>query len=353
MKPNDANGRLPPAERPFRVLVIACSQRRQYDCPGVDSKARALMLRLADRLPPEWEVDLEDLGNVWNREQIRTCNGCVSTSMALCVWPCNCYTKHSYSMPDLMWNLDLYARLDLADAWAFITPVNWYGPTSNLKAMFDRLVCMNGGNPREALIGHKDPERAIALEQSPEWERLSRNHLEGRSAAFFCYGDGGGDELDETGRPRILEHPEYFDPEREPFEDMRDVVAPIVWQCRYSGIEVPDRLWRYAEFGRGRKYSQAQAEHMMEDEAFLHAFDGWSDAFVRHVSQKGKVPPGEYRAFGYQPPSHVWADVKTKWRALRMILGIPKRGTSPAVQQERGLNRDTGLHFRDSERARQ
>ncbi len=56
-----------------------------------------------------------------------------------------------------MWNLNLYARLDLADAWAIIGPVNWYGPTSNLKLFFDRLVCMNGGNPREDLIEHKNP----------------------------------------------------------------------------------------------------------------------------------------------------------------------------------------------------
>jgi hypothetical protein len=48
--------------------------------------------------------------------------------MALCVWPCNCYKKNDKAEPDLMWDLDLYARLDLADAWAIIGPVNWYGP---------------------------------------------------------------------------------------------------------------------------------------------------------------------------------------------------------------------------------
>src|SRR5688500_7729449 len=138
-----------------------------------------------------------------------------------------------------MWDLDLYARLDLADAWAFVGPHNWYGPTSNLKAMFDRLVCMNGGNPREELIGHKDPAKAITLEHSEAWLALSRNHLEGRSAAFFCYGDDGGDELDAAGRPKLLEHPEYFDPQREPFTEMRQSYGPLVWQCRYSGIEVP------------------------------------------------------------------------------------------------------------------
>ena len=352
MKPDDRNGSKAPADRPFRVLVIAGSNRRQYDCPGVDSKARALMFRMADRLPQDWEIDIEDLGNVWNREQIRTCNGCVSTSMALCVWPCNCYEKGSWGMPDLMWNLDLYARLDLADAWAIIGPVNWYGVSSNLKALFDRLVCMNGGNPREDLIGHKDPELAIALSRAPEWDDLSRNHLEGRSAGFFCYGDGGGDELDEDGRPTILRHPEYFDPEREPFESMRDTYAPLVWQCRYSGIEVPDGLWRYVEFGRGVPYSENQAEHMMEDEAVLAEFDRWTEAFATHVGAKGKVEPGAYRAYGYRPPSHLWADLKTKWRGLRMALGKAIPDTSPAIQHERGINRDATVFYKRGEGAK-
>jgi hypothetical protein len=349
VKPNDANGALPPHKRPFRVFVIAGSNRRQYDCPGIDSKARTLMFRMADRLPQDWEIDVEDLGNVWNREQIRTCNGCVSTSMALCVWPCNCYTKGSIGMPDLMWNLNLYARLDLADAWAIIGPVNWYGVTSNLKAMFDRLVCMNGGNPREDLIGHKDPQRAIRLEHSPEWAKLSKNHLEGRSAGFFCYGDGGGDEIDESGRPKILRHPSYLDPDEEPFDDMRDTYAPVVWQCRYSGIEVPDSLWRYVEFGQGKKYSDNQAEHMIDDAPTISAFDDWTDAFAAHVEKKGRVKPGEYRAHGYRPPSHVWADLKTKWRGLRMMLGRPIPGTSPAIQQARGLNRESRLRYKAGE----
>jgi hypothetical protein len=251
MRPYHANGKVPPAERPFRVLLVSGSDRRQYNCPGVDSKSRALMLCMAGRLPQEWEIDMEDLGNVYGRPCIQGCNAWVSTSMALCVWPCNCYEPDDKDEPDLMWDLDLYARLDLADAWAVIGPVNWYGPTSNLNLMFDRLVCMNGGNPREDLIDHMDPERAMKLEHSPDWEELSQNHLEGRTAAFFCYGDGGGDESDATRRPKMLRHKEYFDPAEEPFENDRGAYAPLVWQCRYSGIEVPEALWRYVEFGRG------------------------------------------------------------------------------------------------------
>ena len=340
MKPDDSNGLRPANERPFRVLLIAGSGRRQYNCPGVDSKARTLLFRLADALPAEWEVDVEDLGNVFGRARIQSCNACVSTSMALCVWPCNCYEKDNAKEPDLMWDLDLYARLDLADAWAFISPVNWYGPTSNLKLFFDRLVCMNGGNPREELIKHKDPELAMQLEHTPEWDALSVNHLEGRTAAFFCYGDGGGDEMDANGRPEVLRHPEYFDPAQEPFKDMRQAYAPLVWQCRYGGIEVPEALWTYAETGRGEKYSDNQAEHLPRHPAALAEFDAWGARFAEFVAQKGRVTPGTHRAFGYEAPGHFARDLQLLWRDRRMRFGMPREGSSPQLQQDAGLNRD-------------
>jgi hypothetical protein len=352
MKPSDESGRLPPAERPFRVLLIAGADRRQYNCPGVDSKARTLMLRMRDRLPQEWEIDLEDLGNVYSRAQIRSCNACVSSSMALCVWPCNCYEPKSWIEPDLMWNLDLYARLDLADAWVIIGPVYWYAPSSNLKLMFDRLVCMNGGNPREDLIAHKDPALAMQLEHSPEWSELSRNHLEGRTAAFFCYGDDGADEADASGRPKKLRHPAWFDPDAEPFENPRDAYAPLVWQCRYSGIEVPDDLFVHLTFGNGKKYSENQAEHMVEEPSVLAAFDAFCDRFVRFVGAKGKVEPGPYRAFGYRRPGHFWKDVRLLFQNVRMALGKSKPGTSAAAQERLGLSRDATFFPKRSERTR-
>jgi len=343
MKPNDENGKLPKSERPFRVLVISGSDRRQYNCPGVDSKSRALMLRMAEHLPQDWEIDMEDLGNVFGRERIQSCNACVSTSMALCCWPCNCYSKENRYEPDLMWNLDLYSRLDLADAWAIIGPLNWYGPTSNLKAMFDRLVCMNGGNPDERLIQHKNPELAMKLEHSPQWKELSLNHLEGRSAGFFCYGDGGGDELDESGRPKILRHPEYFDPKQEPFENERDAYAPLVWQCRYGGVEVPDNLWTYHEFGHGKPYSDNQAEDMALHTDTFGVFDKWTAQFAKFVDAKGKVEPGQYRAYGHEPPGHLWDDIKLKWHDMAMRVGRPPQNSSPAEQQKLGLNEDVTL----------
>ena len=45
MNPNDDSGKPPTSERPFRVLIISGSDRRQYNCPGVDSRSRTLMPR--------------------------------------------------------------------------------------------------------------------------------------------------------------------------------------------------------------------------------------------------------------------------------------------------------------------
>jgi multimeric flavodoxin WrbA len=182
-------------QRPLRVLLIAGSQRRLHSCPGMDSKARFLMQRMAAKLPAGWQVDSEDIGNEHEKSRIQPCNGCVSSAAPLCVWPCNCYGPKSETQPDLMWNLDLYGRLARTDAWAFIGPMNWYGPTSGFKLMFDRLVCMNGGNPRPDLIDKKGTLKAQALERSDLWHDLSKNHLEGRTAAFFCYGDEGGPDI--------------------------------------------------------------------------------------------------------------------------------------------------------------
>lgn len=349
MKPNDKNAALSPEQRPFRILIISGSDRRQYNCPGADSKSRTLMLQMADMLPQEWEIDYEDMGNVYGRERIQSCNACASTSMALCVWPCNCYEKNNSKEPDLMWNLDLYARLDMADAWAIIGPINWYAPSSNLKLLFDRLVCMSGGNPDEKTIDHKNPEKAMALEHTEQWKELSLNHLEGRTAAFFCYGDEGADETDATGSPKILQHKTYFDPQKEPFENERDAYAPLVWQCRYGGVEVPDHLWMHCTTGKNRKYSDNQAEDMIQEDGFMASFATWVNNFENFVRQKGKIRPNKYRAYGYKAPGHTWANVQDGIRYFRMMAGKAPKGSSPQIQQELDLNKDATWHTKKGE----
>ena len=349
MKPNDENAKLLPAERPFRILIISGSGRRQYNCPGVDSKSRTLMLKMAEMLPQDWEIDYEDLGNVYARARIQSCNACVSTSMALCVYPCNCYEKGSSKEPDLMWDLDMYARFDMADAWAIIGPINWYSCSSNLKLMFDRMVCMNGGNPDEKTIDHKNPEKAMALEHTEEWKAMSINHLEGRTAGFFCYGDEGGDEMDENNIPEILEHKNYFDGAAEPFKNERNAYAPLVWQCRYGGIEVPDNLWAHATSGKGKKYSDNQAENLVKEKDFMQSFNNWVKDFEEFVAKKGKVHHNKYRAFGYKAPGHMWANVKDGIRYFKMMTGNAPEGSSPQIQEDLHLNQDAIWHTKKGE----
>lgn len=288
---------------PLRVLILSGSQRRQKNCPQSDSKSRAFMLRMAERLPKDWVVDYEDLGNVKHTDSIQPCNACVSTSMALCVWPCNCYSKSDTQKPDLLWNLDLYARLDLADAWAIIGPQNWFSYTTNFKLLFDRLVCASGGNPKEELIDNKNKEKAIALEHSPQWKDLNKNHLEGRTAGFFSHGDYGGDELDEDGRPKILEHKEYYNPDEIGMKFQRDAYAPLVWQCRYSGIEVPDELWTAETIGEGKPYSENQVKDIPDEK--WKKFDEWTDKFALFVRNKGKVPQNKFPVFNYDRAAHL------------------------------------------------
>lgn len=310
------------ANSPIRVLVVAGSGRRETNCPAADSKAVFFAERVKEKLPKDWVVDVLNLGNDYVLPKIQSCNACVSTSMALCVWPCNCYKRHSFSEPDLMWDEDVYGRIYAADAILVCSPVNWYTMTSNLKLMFDRLVCANGGNPDEDLIGHKDGELAAKLEHSPEWKELSVNHLEGRTAGFFIYGDEGGDEIDSDGRPKILRHKEYFNPEGETrLGSTTKFYGPLIWQCRYSGIEVPESLVKQVAFGGGGKYSDNQIRHVKKNKEVLEKFDSWVNNVKVHVEKKGKVPLSKYPVPFRKPDSAMHPFLRQLQLLARTVLG--------------------------------
>ena len=78
-------------------------------------------------------------------------------------------------------------------------------------------------------------------------------------------------DLDAGGRPKILAHKEWFDPKDEPYVNERSAYQSLVWQCRYSGIEVPDSLWSYAEIGVGKLYADTQADSLENEPAALGA----------------------------------------------------------------------------------
>jgi hypothetical protein len=97
-------------------------------------------------------------------------------------------------------------------------------------------------------------------------------------------------------------------------------------------------------------YSLNQAEHMQADPAApFTVAEAFAARFVTHVATKGKVEPGKYRAFGHRPPRHGYADLRLAWREARMRIGKPRAGSSPATQQEAGLNDDVTLRPKKSE----
>lgn len=83
---------------------------------------------------------------------------------------------------------------------------------------------------------------------------------------------------------------------------------------------------------------------MVRDTPFMTAFDRWTDQLTRFVASKGKVEPGQWLAIGYEAPGHRWAGEKLKWSGLRIGMGHPPAGASPAEQERLGLNDDATLH---------
>jgi len=67
-----------------------------------------------------------------------------------------------------------------------ITPVNWYQAPGPLKAMIDRLVCADGGNPDPSSTHGKNVDEAKALELAG-WP--SPRHLRGRLFSAVVHGD--------------------------------------------------------------------------------------------------------------------------------------------------------------------
>jgi multimeric flavodoxin WrbA len=110
-------------------------------------------------------VDILDLSRLTSEfgKQIHPCKSCVSTSMALCHWPCSCYPNYSLGQTD-DWMNEIYPLWVAAHGIMIVTPVNWYHAAAGLKAMIDRLVCADGGNPDPSSTHGKRPEEAKALE---------------------------------------------------------------------------------------------------------------------------------------------------------------------------------------------
>lgn len=274
-------------ESKVRVMVFQGSARNAENCPDQWGKTRSVIQHAIEAAPDWMEVDYCDLSVRDDGNIIQPCKACVSTAGGFhCHWPCSCYAKDDEDFPDLMHNEDIYARLKKADGFVVYTPINWYAPPSVVKSMFDRLVCANltiTKEQAEQLYGKddiKNAEKTRAAEKSGKYHHLLKNHLEGKTAAFFIHGDDGAadykeyvpegpNEHLEAMPDTLIEHMKHVDggrPDEGAVNDPKVAIRPIVWQCRYSGIDVPDDLVIGVHVNKGVGYAEGNDQFAKNDE---------------------------------------------------------------------------------------
>ena len=177
-----------------RILLVNGSSRSDQTCPGEMSKSFRLveMARLLIERERGFETEVLDLSLLASEygRQILPCKACVSTAMPLCHWPCSCYPNHAMGQVN-DWMAEIYPKWAAAHGVMIVTPVNWYQAPSGLKAMMDRLVCADGGNPDPTTTGGKDPSKAKKIELAG-WDYP--RHLAGRAFSVVVHGDAAGVE---------------------------------------------------------------------------------------------------------------------------------------------------------------
>jgi len=177
-----------------RILLINGSMRSDQSCPGEISKTWRLVevARKVIERERSFEAEVLDLSLLTSQygRQILPCKACVSTAQPLCHWPCSCYPNHAEGQVN-DWMNDIYPMWAAAHGVMIVTPVNWYQAPSGLKAMIDRLVCANGGNPDPTTTSGKDARKAKEIEMKG-WD--FPNHLAGRAFSVVVHGDAAGTE---------------------------------------------------------------------------------------------------------------------------------------------------------------
>ena len=178
---------------PPRVLVVIGSSRNDGSCPGEISKTFRLATWMTEELQGQgMAVDSLDLSLTTSEygRRIYPCKGCVSTAMPLCHWPCSCYPNHSLGQTG-DWMNEIYPRWAAAHGVVIVAPVYWYQAPTPLKAMIDRLVCADGGNPDPSSTQGKKAARAKEIELQG-WDYPQ--HLAGRVYGLMVHGDVAGIE---------------------------------------------------------------------------------------------------------------------------------------------------------------
>jgi len=210
-------------------------------------------------LKPVYDIEVSN-SNEFNCEGIKIHN-------------CSCYFKGDKEKPDLLKELDVYNLLQECDAFIIVSPIHWHSLSSQIKLLFDRLVCTNLTltiEDAKKLMGDgniKNSEITGKFARSGKHDDMLRNHLEGKVAAFYTHGDDGADDYEGKELPES-----YNDVMHDPFSiDPKSVLTPFILQLKYSGIFVPDNLVEAFYTNKGMNYYDANKTFNKNKEFFDRA----------------------------------------------------------------------------------
>lgn len=249
-----------------RVVLVVGSARSAECCPDEDSKTHKLARLIGKEFSDRVKFEVVDLSVKCDGVNVQPCKGCVSTSSFHCRWPCDCYSKES-DPKDLMHRENVYGKLEESDGFFVLTPINWSSCSGVVKSFFDRLVCASltmKADEAVELLGKddiKNSKKTRELERSGRHNELLKNHLEGKVAGFFAHGNEGGADYREFAEKKTKSLPvvplsmaEYE--KAHGGEDVSRLLDPLVRQCVYSGIRVPDDCVRVVTYGFGVSYGE-------------------------------------------------------------------------------------------------
>lgn len=249
-----------------KVVLVVGSPRGPDCCPDDKSKTHKIAERLMRDFSDEASFEVVDLAVKCDGVNVQPCKGCVSTSALHCRWPCDCYSKES-DPKDLMHQQDVYGKLEECDGLFVLTPINWSSCSGVVKSFFDRLVCASltiTADEAVEIFGKtdiKNAKKTREAERSGKYHSMMKNHLEGKIAGFFAHGNEGGADYREFTKNKSRMLPvmpqSLVDYERaHGAEDVARLLDPIVRQCVYSGIRVPENCVRVVTYGFGMSYSE-------------------------------------------------------------------------------------------------
>ena len=220
-----------------KIVLIQGSPRNIDNCPNENSKTIDIVNYIKNNIK-DASFDIIDLTLDPDKLIIHPCKGCISTAGgAHCTYKCSCYNEKN----DKMFSENIYDRLEKCDAFIVFTPIHWSAATSQIKSLFDRLVCINQTITKQESIkifgeyNIKDSKLTSKFEKTDTFQKLRKNHWCGKVAAFYAFGDNGANDYQKNELPEVYTK---YCCELKPKECM----MPYVWQLRYSDVDVPDEL---------------------------------------------------------------------------------------------------------------